>query len=536
MEVDATATSNTIWILVCTVLVFGMQAGFCCLESGLVRAKNSIHVAAKNVVDMSLAAMVFWLVGYGLMFGADQSGLVGTSGFFFGAAASPGELAFFVFQVAFCGTAVTIISGAVAERMRFSGYLVIAGVTSAVVYPIVGHWAWGGTLATSATGWLEAAGFIDFAGSSVVHSVGGWVALAAILQIGPRLGRFGEGGRPIQGHDMPLAVLGTLLLWFGWFGFNGGSLLGATDAAPLVFTNTLLSGAAGGLASLAVSWRAQGVPRVEHIAMGVLAGLVAVTASCNAITPAAAATAGAIGGVLCFGTAALLERLHIDDAIGAVPVHLVPGIWGTVVVALFGDAAVLGTGLDTLGQLRIQLIGIFAIGTYTFATSAVLLRLVDTVLPLRVSAENERQGLNFAEHLATTELADLLDEMEGHRQTGDFGTPVSIEPHTEVGQIAGEYNRVLDRVNRERGKLADSNEQLESSNADLVAMSGRERKARERLEETVDELENFNRLVSNRELRMIELKREVNDVLERHEESARYDLSFDGTPPGKKDG
>ena len=280
------------WVLICTALVLVMQAGFCCLETGFVRSKNRINVAIKNLADVCLSGTVFWVVGFGLMFGSTYGGYVGTSNFLF-AGGEASVLAFFLFQLVFCSTAVTIISGAVAERVRFTGYLLIALLVSAVLYPVFGHWAWSGAQGDGPAGWLAQLGFIDFAGSTVVHSVGGWTALAAAIVVGPRRGRFGPTrGGPIPGHNLPMAALGTLLLFFGWFGFNGGSTLGVTDVVPLILVNTALAGLTAGCAALALSWSAFGNPRPSHANNGILAGLVAITASCHLVTPVGAVCIG----------------------------------------------------------------------------------------------------------------------------------------------------------------------------------------------------------------------------------------------------
>jgi Amt family ammonium transporter len=438
------------WILLCAFLVFLMQGGFLCLESGLVRAKNSINVAVKNLMDLCLSALVYWLFGYALMFGASFSGLVGSEGFLFDGADSPWLMSFFFFQAMFCSTAATIVSGAVAERMRFLAYGFTAIMLSALIYPITGHWAWGGAASGETTGWLARLGFIDFAGSTVVHSVGGWTALVAVLLLGPRAGRFSAHGiRQIAGGNLPLASLGVMLLWFGWFGFNGGSTFALSAAVPLVLFNTFLSGAAGGLGGLVYSYARRGYPVVLDLQNGVIAGLVGITASCHLQTPAFAALIGLIAGALAAWGSDWLERRRIDDAVGAIPAHLFAGIWGTLAVALFAPADSLAENGGRLAQLGVQALGILSIGAYSFVISLVALWLINRVYPLRVSAEEERLGLNVAEHGASTEILDLLGEMEQQRRRGDFSQPVTCEPHTEVGQIARQYNHVLARVNDE---------------------------------------------------------------------------------------
>ena len=357
------------WVLIAAALVMFMQAGFSSLESGMVRSKNSINVAGKNFADFSLTTGVFWVFGFALMFGTSVGGLFGSSGFFFSESA-PFLMAFFFFQIGFAGTSTTIMSGAVAERMRFSSYIIAALVFSAAIYPVFGHWAWG-SLAGGEPGWLEDLGFIDFAGSTVVHSVGGWMALAMVLILGPRIGRFGKDAVPIHGHDIPLVTLGVFILWFGWFGFNGGSTLGLTPDVPAIIVNTMLAGAFGGLTALGLTgWRDERVD-VPTIMNGSLAGLVGITASANIVSTIDAVAIGAIAGVVMYGVTQLLERLEIDDVVGAVPVHLAAGIWGTLAVALFGATEAWGGG-SRLSQLWVQGIGIFFAFVWAFGIGYVV--------------------------------------------------------------------------------------------------------------------------------------------------------------------
>ncbi|MFK5950886.1 MAG: ammonium transporter, partial [Methylococcales bacterium] len=426
-----------------------MQAGFTCLETGMVRSKNSINVAIKNLMDLCLSSAIFWAVGYGIMFGSSNNGLIGNHYFFFDGNAPPKTLAFFVFQMMFCGTAVTIISGAVAERMSFSGYMLVSAVTSIFIYPIIGRWAWAGVLEGQLTGWLGKAGFIDFAGSTVVHSVGGWVALAAILIIGPRTGRFDNGERKIQGSNLPLSILGVILLWFGWFGFNGGSTLAVSDNIPLIIMNTCLAAVFGGLSAIITEyWYTQTVNVISAI-NGVLGGLVAITASCHLMLPLNSVVIAIIAGVIVVLGSRLLAKYQIDDAIDVIPVHLFCGVWGTLAVAIFADEQSWHTGLNFIQQLSIQLIGIIVIGIYSFVISYYCLKWINAFYPLRVSLEAELTGLNVSEHNASTEILDLFNDMATHSHQGDFSNPVSVEPFTEAGQIAQQYNHVLSRVNDE---------------------------------------------------------------------------------------
>lgn len=436
---------DVFWLVLCSALVFNMQMGFLCLESGLTRSKNAINVALKNMTDFALAVLLYWLFGFGLMFGASDSGWLGTSLFFpqFGSD-DPWSSAFFLFQAMFCATAVTIISGATAERLRFVVYVILGALVAGLIYPVFGHWAWAGALGEG-DGWLSSAGFVDFAGATVVHGVGGWVALAAVLIIGPRAGRFDtEGqGRAMPGSNLPLAMLGALLLFFGWFGFNGGSTFAADAKVPGIVVNTLLGGVSGVLVVLLISWRIKGFTDAIQPINGLLAGLVAITASAHAVSAPASIVIGALGGVVMMIADALLTRYRIDDAVGAVPVHLAAGIWGTLAVALFGDAERLGTGLSGYAQLLVQVQGVVVCGLWSFGLAFVLLRLVNRHFPLRVDAESERLGLNLSEHGTRTELIQLLEAMEGDAQAGDFHGEVPVEPFTEVGQIAGQYNKVI---------------------------------------------------------------------------------------------
>lgn len=441
------APIDLLWTLVCAALVMLMQGGFCLLETGFARAKNSINVAIKNLVDFCISSLTFWAIGFGLMFGTSELGLIGTSRFFPSSDAGAGFLGFLLFQLVFCGTSTTIISGAVAERIRFGGYLAIALVTSVLFYPVFGHWAWGGGFDPSGTGWLQRMGFIDFAGSTVVHSLGGWLGLAAAIVIGPRLGRFDKGGTAIHGYDLAQSTFGALLLWFGWFGFNGGSTLAITDNVPRILVNTNLAAAAGGLTSLFLAWWWTRRADVGQAINGVLAGLVGITASCHLAEPTAAIAIGMVAGAISLFGSFLLEYLQIDDVVGAVPVHAFGGACGTLAVAFVASPAV--TGHTVLQQFGVQLLGVVCCWLWAFGGGWIVFQTMNRIVPLRVDAASERKGLNVSEHGANTELIDLLQSMSHHSQCGDFARPVPVEPHTEVGQIAEEYNRVLRVVNSE---------------------------------------------------------------------------------------
>ena len=320
------------WLLVCSGLVFLMQPGFMCLESGLTRSKNSINVAVKNLADFGISVALFWAFGYALMFGRSVMGWLGSSSFFLNLDADPELAAFFLFQAMFCGTATTIVSGAVAERLKFRAYLIITLLISGLIYPIFGHWAWNGIASDGLTGWLGELGFVDFAGSTVVHSIGAWVGLAALLVIGPRTGRFPLRGRPrkIHGSNLPLSVLGAMLLWFGWLGFNGGSTLAFDQQVASIMAHTIVAGVAGMLTAAAIGWQQRKIPEVELLINGSLAGLVSITASCNLVTTSQAALIGAIGSAVMLWVSNQLVRWRIDDAVDAVAVHGGGGLWGSL--------------------------------------------------------------------------------------------------------------------------------------------------------------------------------------------------------------
>ncbi len=453
---------DILWLLVSALLVFLMQAGFLCLETGLTRSKNNINVAMKNITDFALTTLIFWAFGYAFMFGGQSlGGWLGIANFF--PAFAPTQegvslLAFLIFQVMFCGTAVTILSGAIAERLRFESYIIITFLISGLVYPIFGHWAWGGIQSDflpAGLGWLHSLGFVDYAGSTVVHSVGGWASLAILLVVGARSGRFdGDESRPVQGANLTIAVLGVMLLWIGWFGFNGGSQFGISTDADVqavvrVIMNTVIAGSAGLAAALLFGWVLRGRATIDNVMNGTLAGLVAITANCFAVNTGAAVVIGAVGGLVMVSITLLLERLKIDDAVGAIPVHLGAGIWGTLAVALFGVPDLMYSSPEALasfnrvGLFGVQLLGVVVCGVWVFGVTYLAMRFIDTITPLRVSAEDEHVGLNISEHGASTDLVDLLTTMEAQSRTGDLSVRVPVEPFTEVGVIATRYNEVM---------------------------------------------------------------------------------------------
>ncbi|MEQ8536126.1 MAG: ammonium transporter [Coleofasciculus sp. D1-CHI-01] len=439
---------DILWLLVCSGLVFLMQPGFMCLESGLTRSKNSINVAIKNLADLGISIALFWAFGYAFMFGTSVLGWIGSTHFFVHVETTPRLAAFFLFQAMFCSTATTIVSGAVAERMKFRAYLILAGLVSGLIYPLFGHWAWNGIDLDVSVGWLEQLGFVDFAGSTVVHSLGGWVSLASLMIIGSRTGRFPDHlpPRKIHGSNLPLSVLGAMLLWIGWLGFNGGSTLSLNEQVPSIIVHTVLAGIAGMMAAGMVSWYRCQLPEVESLINGSLAGLVSITACCHVVTSPASVIIGAVGGIIATLMSSWLERWRIDDAVDAIPVHLGGGIWGTLAVALFGQPELVNTGLSPVLQLGVQGIGILSCGIWAFSITYLLLFITNRFFPMRVSIEAEQIGLNVSEHRAKTEIYDLFQVMEAQAQTQDLSLRVPVEPFTQVGQIAQRYNQVMDAL------------------------------------------------------------------------------------------
>ena len=452
---------DTLWVIDCAILVFIMQAGFMCMETGLSRHKNSINVALKNAADFGVAVVVFWIFGFGLMFGKSFNGIIGTDLFFFKTEQAE-YMTYFVFQAMFVATAATIVSGAVAERMKFNGYLIITIIATGIIYPIVGHWAWSSSYLNNidatrqllavtgqvkSTGWLTDLGFVDFAGSTIVHSVGGWIALSAVLILGSRIGKYSDANKgKFTGSSFPLAVLGTLILWFGWFGFNGGSNGAMDDAVPLILINTFLAAAFGLLTGLGISFALFKKPDPYYVILGPLAGLVAITAGCNSMTSVTSIFVGVIGAVIAIIVNELLNKFEIDDVVGAVPVHLAAGVWGTLAVGLFSDLEILGTGLSRLEQIKAQFIGVVSIGAFSFFGSYILLKILNYFYPLRVSPLHEELGLNIAEHNATSVEHDLISVLEKQSESGDLTIRGPQDPFTAGGVIGLYYNKLMSKL------------------------------------------------------------------------------------------
>lgn len=455
---DIQQTLDLIWVIIAAALVFFMQTGFTALETGMIRAKNSYNVAIKNISDFIVAVILFWLVGFGLMFGVSSGGLIGHSGFGGGLFSQPADFAFFLFQAAFVGTAATIVSGAVAERMRFHAYVLISAVISLLIYPVSGHWIWGSALLGETSGWLEARGFMDFAGSTVVHSVGGWVALAGVIVLGARHGRFDDQGnpQPMPGHNLMIATLGVFILWFGWFGFNGGSTLAANGAVAKVIVNTVLAAAAGGMATLIYSVLSnRGRVPVEKVLNGTLGGLVGITAGCAFVEPGAALLIGIGGGMVAYWAEdALLYLARLDDPVGAISVHGFAGVWGTLAVALFANEEQLVAG-SRWAQFDVQLTGVVAVFLWAFGGGLLAFTLLRVAGELRVSRENEELGLNVAEHGASTVWLDTMRTMHRIVQTGDLRLRAPVEHATEAGEIAKAFNAMLDRFSESIRTMSD---------------------------------------------------------------------------------
>jgi len=438
---------DTVWVLVAAFLVFWMNAGFGLVESGLCRKKNAVMVLSKNFIVFAAATLAYWAIGFGLMF--SDGGFMGTAGGFFltGADNSPATadayagifsslnwtgiplIAKFFFQLVFAGTAATIVSGAMNERTKYGTFIVFSLVLVGVLYPITGHWIWGG-------GFLAKMGFFDFAGSTVVHSVGGWAALAGALVVGPRLGRYSKGKKTaVPGHQMGYVFLGGLILWLGWFGFNPGSTMAAdADAISRIALTTNLAAAAGTLVSTLYAWIRLGKPDFSFTVNGCLAGLVAITAPCAFVTPAASVIIGAIAGVLVIEAVLMFDKLRVDDPVGATSVHLVNGVFGTLAVGLFGVKDLGGLPMAGLfngggfAQLWIQTKGVVAVGAFTFAVSFVVWRVLKAAMGVRVSTKDEIDGLDQAE--IGMEAYPEAGEIEASGRSAAYTAPVAASAKT----------------------------------------------------------------------------------------------------------
>ena len=387
-------TINNTWMLISTILVFLMHLGFAALEAGLTRAKNTVNILFKNTSIIAIGLLTYALCGFSLMYPGDF--ILGDWLGFAGFGLNPGEnwdtpsynvgytyYTDFIFQAMFAATAATIVSGAVAERVKLSSFLLFSTLYVAIIYPIAGSWTWGG-------GWLDQLGFYDFAGSTLVHGVGGWAALVGAYLLGPRIGKYTrKGAHPIKGHNMPLTAIGVFLLWFGWYGFNGGSVLSAKPGAvSTVFVTTTLSAAGGIIGSMALSWYLSNKPDLSMILNGSLAGLVGITAGADVIDPATSILVGLISGLLVVSSVLYLDSRKIDDPVGAISVHLICGIWGTLAVGIF----------STDHSISVQLLGILSYGVFCLVSSALIFNLIDKLFGLRVNEQEEIVGLDISEH------------------------------------------------------------------------------------------------------------------------------------------
>ncbi|MEA5091413.1 hypothetical protein SDC9_34840 [bioreactor metagenome] len=430
---------DTIWVLLGAVLVFFMQAGFAMVETGFTRAKNAGNIVMKNMMDLSLGTVVFWILGFGLMFGKDLGGVIGTPDFLvqgdYGVQGGYPSYAYLIFQTVFCATAATIVSGAMAERTKFIAYCVYSIVISALIYPVSGHWIWGG-------GWLATLGFHDFAGSTAVHMVGGVAALVGAKILGPRLGKYDEDGKinAIPGHSLTLGALGVFILWFAWFGFNGGSTVSATGDKNLIsmgniFVTTNMAAAAASTATMILTWLRYGKPDVSMTLNGALAGLVAITAGCDAVTPAGACIIGAIAGiVIVFAVEFVDQVLKVDDPVGAVSVHGVCGALGTILTGLFAvDGGLFYGGGSQL--LTTQLTGVVSVMAWVAVTMIIVFKFIEHTIGLRVSEDEEITGLDLEEHGLASSYADFMPVIESKNLTTKHDAivpPVPVEEAVHV--------------------------------------------------------------------------------------------------------
>ncbi len=430
------APLDILWIVLCAFLVFLMQLGFALVESGTVRPKNTINVAMKNLIDTIVGIIAFWLVGFGVMFGAEGFAIDGSD---------LEQNAYFFFQAMFAATAATIVSGAVAERMKFNGYVVVAVVVTALIYPLFGHWAW------SEGGWLKQLGFVDFAGSTVVHSIGAWIGLAGAIALGPRLGRFRKGTIVMfSPNNHNFIVFGIFILWFAWFGFNAGSLLAFDAKITSILLNTTLAGAFGGFGGYLLSLFYKERVGVEIFSFGILSGLVGITAGCASMDAQTSALVGLVSVGVMFYTDKLLRRWHIDDPLSIVGIHGAAGAWGTFAVALFG---VLPQGMDRLSFALIQLIGIATALAFALLCGFVLFALLRAADILRVPPRHEVLGLNVSEHHAKMPWVETIEGIVKIMRTGNMRLKLHTERDTEVGIVARFVNHLLEMLRFKQEQL-----------------------------------------------------------------------------------
>ncbi|MFP4332420.1 MAG: ammonium transporter [Campylobacterales bacterium] len=442
-----------LWIILCAFLIFLMQLGFSLIETGTVRSKNTINVAMKNLIDTVFGIIFFWLIGFGLMFGLSSNGIVGTN--LFAMDGSNMQInSFFFFQSMFAATAVTIISGAVAERMKFNGYIVVAILVTSFIYPIFGHWVW------NDGGWLNQLGFTDFAGSTVVHSIGAWVGLIGAIILGPRLGRFSKGKiKYFAPSNHNFIVFGVFILIFAWFGFNGGSLLEFNDKAALVLTNTLIGGAFGGLAGWIISLFSKTKVDVEIFAFGIIAGLVGITAGADQFSIYHSAFVGFSAAIIMYvSDQILLKRFFIDDPLSVVSIHGFAGAWGTLTVGFFVATPL---GLSRIEFIFVQLLGIATAFVFAIVLGAILFYILYKLNLLRVQKKHEVLGLNVSEHNAKLPWVETIESIVKIMKTGNIQKKVHEERGTEVGLVAKFFNYLLNILRNEQVKLKKSNINLQ---------------------------------------------------------------------------
>ena len=440
------------WILICGFLVFMMQLGFSLVETGIVRSKNTINVAMKNLIDTVFSIIFFWLFGFGLMFGLDAYGLFGTDKFLIDGKDLQLN-GFFFFQAMFAATAITIVSGAVAERIKFNGYIIVAIIVSAIIYPIFGHWAW------SENGWLKTLGFIDFAGSTVVHSVGGWIGLAGAIVLGPRLGKFRKGKTTYfapSNHNF--VVFGVFILFFSWFGFNAGSLLAFDADVTSILLNTLLAGVFGGLSAWIITLFSKDKVGVEIFSFGIVAGLVAVTAGCYEFTTTQAAFVGFVSSfIMHYADIFLTKKLKIDDPLSVVAIHGFVGIWGTIAVGIFANLPENFTRFDLI---YVQTLGVLVAFIFSFSFGLLIFLFLRKINLLRVRKKHEVLGLNRSEHNAKLPWVDTIQSIIQIMKTGNVDKKIYEERDTEIGIVSRFFNYLLNMLKEKNAELRKSNQNL----------------------------------------------------------------------------
>ncbi len=437
---------DTIWVVLAAMLVFFMNLGFATLESGMARSKNTVNIMSKNFIVFAVSSLGFFVLGWGLMFG-DGNGFIGLNGLFFAGGADNSPMTGdayegvysaiswagvpfwvkFFFQLVFCGTAATIVSGSVAERIKYISFIVFSLLLTLVIYPITGHWIWGG-------GWLSGLGFLDFAGGTAVHSVGGWAALSGIMILGPRIGKYTKNGKinPIPGHSVSLATIGALILWFGWFGFNPGSTMSADpEAIGHILVSTNMAGALGMLVATGVAWIKLGKPDMSMSINGLLAGLVAITPACAYVSITSSIIIGILAGILVVYASLFFDKMKLDDPVGATAVHLANGVFGTLSVGLFAEAGVNGNEVNGLffgggfHQLGVQALGVVTVGAFVFLASVVVWVAIKHTIGLRVSVKEELQGLDIGEH-GNQAYPDFLTHRISYSQLSEDIDMVSV--------------------------------------------------------------------------------------------------------------